>query len=80
VLGYPSAVPDLRPLVSGFSQRGPLFAPRAVCVGFVMYRVALGQIFLQMLPFSFVFIPPPLLHLSSIQSGVLTVSWLAAAV
>jgi hypothetical protein len=38
-------------LVSSLSPSGPGFVPRLVRVGFVMDRVALGQVFLQGLRF-----------------------------
>jgi hypothetical protein len=39
------AVPKLRRLVSGFPQRKPGFEPRSGDVGFVVNKVALGQVF-----------------------------------
>jgi hypothetical protein len=48
----PRAVPLLRRLVAGLSQRRPGFDPRAVDVGFVVDKVALGQVFLKELRFS----------------------------
>jgi len=39
-------------LVAGFSLQRPRFSPRPVHVGFVMDRVALGHVFLQVLQFS----------------------------
>jgi hypothetical protein len=46
------AVPWLRLLVAGLSPQRPGFAPRSIHVGFVVDRVALGQVFLQVLRFS----------------------------
>jgi hypothetical protein len=59
------AVPQLRRLVVGFSQRRPKFAPRSVHVGSVVDIVVLGQVFLRVLRFSSVHIIPPLLHIHS---------------
>jgi hypothetical protein len=53
------AVPWLRSLVAGLSPRRPGFAPRSIHVGFVMDKVALGQVFLRVLRFSPVNIIPP---------------------
>jgi hypothetical protein len=53
------AVPWLRRLVAGLSPRSPVFAPRSVHVGFVVDKVALGQVFLRVLRFSPVSIVPP---------------------
>jgi hypothetical protein len=40
------AVPWLRSLVAGLSPRRPGFAPGSIHVGFVVDKVALGQVFL----------------------------------
>jgi len=40
-----TAVPQLRRLVTGFSPQRPAFSPRVGRVGFVVNKVALGQIF-----------------------------------
>jgi hypothetical protein len=45
------AVPHLRRLVSGILPRRPGFTPRPIHVGFVVDKVALGQVFLQVLRF-----------------------------
>jgi hypothetical protein len=45
------SVPWLRRLVSGLSSRRDGFAPRSVHVGFVMKKLALGQVFLRFLRF-----------------------------
>jgi hypothetical protein len=45
-------VPWLRPLVASLFTQRPLFNPGPVHVTFLVDRVALGQIFLQILPFS----------------------------
>jgi hypothetical protein len=41
------AMPWIRRLVVGFSQRTPGFSPRLVHVGFVVDKVGLEQVFLQ---------------------------------
>jgi hypothetical protein len=46
------AMPWLRSLVAGFSPRRPGFAPGSIHVGFVVDKVAVGQIFLRGLRFS----------------------------
>jgi hypothetical protein len=46
------AVPWLRSLAAGLSPRRPGFAPGWIHVGFVVDKVALGQVFLQVLRFS----------------------------
>jgi hypothetical protein len=54
-------VPWLRWLVAGLSPRRPGFDPGSVHVGFVVDKVALGQVFPRVLRFSPVnFIPPVL--------------------
>jgi hypothetical protein len=57
------AVPWLRSLVTGLSPRRPGFAPRSIHVGFVVDKVALGQVFLRVLRFSPANIIPPLPHI-----------------
>jgi hypothetical protein len=51
--------PWLRSLVAGLSPRRPGFVPGSIHVGFVMDKVALGQVFLRVLLFSPVNIIPP---------------------
>jgi hypothetical protein len=46
------AVPCLRSLVAGLSPRRHGFAPGSIHVGFVVDKVALGQVSLQVLRFS----------------------------
>jgi hypothetical protein len=46
------AVPWLRRLVAGLSPWRPEFTPRSIHVGFVVDKVALGQVFLRVLQFS----------------------------
>jgi hypothetical protein len=67
-------VPWLKQLVTGFSPQKPGFKPGSVHVGFVVEKVALGQVFLQVLWFSPVSIIPPLLSklISSVRFQVLT--------
>jgi hypothetical protein len=49
-------------LVAGLSPRRPGFAPGPIYVGFVVDRVALGQVLLRVLRFSPVIIIPPGFH------------------
>ena len=56
------AVPWLRRLVAGLPPRRPRFDPGLVYVGFVVDKVALGQVFPRVLRFSPVNIIPPVLH------------------
>ena len=56
------AVPWLRPLVAGLSPRTPGFDPGSVHLGFVVDKVAVGQVFLRILRFSPVNFIPPVLH------------------
>jgi hypothetical protein len=42
-------VPWLRSLLAGLSPRRPGFAPESIHVGFVVDKVALGQVFLRVL-------------------------------
>jgi hypothetical protein len=46
-------MPLLRRLVAGLSPRRPAFATRSVHVGFVVDKVALGQVFLRVLVFPY---------------------------
>jgi hypothetical protein len=62
------AVPWPRSLVAGLSPRRPGFAPGPINVGFVVDKVALGQVFLRVIPFSPVNIVPPSLS-KLISSG-----------
>jgi hypothetical protein len=61
-------VPWLRSLVAGLSPRRPGFTPGSIHVGFVVEKVALGQVFLWVLRFSPVIIIPPSLS-KLISSG-----------
>jgi hypothetical protein len=49
--------------VNNLSQRRPGFVPRSVHVGFVVDKVALGQVSFRVLPFSPVSIIPPYLSI-----------------
>jgi hypothetical protein len=60
-------VPWLRSLVAGLSPRRPGFAPGAIHVGFVLDKVALGQVFILVIQFSPVNIIP--LSLSKLISS-----------
>jgi hypothetical protein len=53
------AVPWLRQLVAGLSPRSPGFVTGSIHVGFVVEKVALGQVSLRVLRFSPVNIIPP---------------------
>jgi hypothetical protein len=55
-------VPWLRRLVAGIRPRRPGFDPGSVHVGFVVDKVALGQVFLRVLRFLPVSFIPPVLH------------------
>jgi hypothetical protein len=56
------AVPWLRLLVAGLSPRKPEFDPGSVRVGFLVDKVALGQVFSRVLRFSPVNFIPPVFH------------------
>jgi hypothetical protein len=56
------AVPWLRRLVAGLSPRRPGFDAGSVNVGFVVDKVALGQVFPRVLRFIPVNFIPPVLH------------------
>jgi hypothetical protein len=64
----PLAVPWLRQLVASLRLWRPRFVPGSVHVGFMVDKVALGQVFLQVLLFPPVSIIPPGLH-TRISSG-----------
>jgi hypothetical protein len=55
-------VPRFRLLVTGLSPRRPRFVSGAVHVGFVVDKVALGQVYLRVLLFSLVNNIPPWLR------------------
>jgi hypothetical protein len=57
------AMPWLKWLVTGLSLQRAGFLPKSIHVGFVVDKVALGQVFLRVLRFSPVIIIPPLLHI-----------------
>ena len=56
------AVPWLRRLVAGLSPLRPGFDPGSVHVGFVVDKVALGQVFPRVLWFASANVIPPVLH------------------
>jgi hypothetical protein len=56
------AVPWLRRLVADLSPQRPGFDPGSAHVGFVVDKLALGQVFLRVLRFSPVHVIPPVLH------------------
>jgi hypothetical protein len=56
-------VPWLRQLVDSMSLQRPGLHPRLVIVGFVVDRVAVGQVFLLVLWFSHVGIIPAIFHI-----------------
>jgi hypothetical protein len=58
------SVPRLRSLVAGLSPRRSGFAPGSIHVGFVVDKVALGQVFLRVLRF-----PLSIYHSRLISSG-----------
>jgi hypothetical protein len=57
-----AAVPWLRRLAAGLPPRRSMFDPGSVRVGFVVDKVALGQVFPRVLRFSPVNFIPPVLH------------------
>jgi hypothetical protein len=59
------AVSYLRRLVTVLSPRRPEFAPGSINVGFVVDKVALGQVFLRVLPFFLGNLIPPWLSILS---------------
>jgi hypothetical protein len=64
------AVSWLRRVVAGFPPQRPAFDPRSGHVGFVVYNVVLGQVFLRVLLFPLpILIPPTAPHSSSIIWG-----------
>jgi hypothetical protein len=71
------AVPYLRRLVVGFSPRRSGFEPKAGLAGFVVDKVALGQVFLEYFSFPCQFSFHRLLHTHHL-SGVGTIGQLVA--
>jgi hypothetical protein len=61
--------PRLKLLVAGLSSRSSRFEPGSIHVGFVVDRVALGQVFLRDLRFSPVSIIPPSLSILVYHPG-----------
>jgi hypothetical protein len=68
--GCHRAMPWLRSLVAGLSPRRPRFAPGSIHVGFVVVKVALGQVFLRVLRFSRQYIIPPSLSETHVIWGM----------
>jgi hypothetical protein len=66
------AVPWLRRLVAGLPPRRFGFDPGSVCVGFVVYKVALGQVFPRVLQFSPLNFIPPVLHYTGKRKKLIT--------
>ena len=62
-------MPLLGRLVADLSSRRPGFDPDSVHVGFVVNKVALGQVFPRVLRFSAVNVIPPVLHYSIAPVG-----------
>jgi hypothetical protein len=69
-LHFTEAVPWLRRLGAGLSQRNPAFALGSVHVGFVVDSVLLGQVFLRVLRFFFFNNIPPWLSILIYHLGV----------
>jgi hypothetical protein len=67
------AVPELRRLVTGFPSRRPGFDPRSGHVGFVVDKVALGQVFSEYFGFHCRFSFHWLLHTHQLSSGAGTI-------
>jgi hypothetical protein len=74
------AVPYLRPLVANFPPRRPGFEPRSGHVGFVVDKVALGQVFSEYFGFPFQFSFHRLLHIHHLSFGAGTIGQLVADV
>jgi hypothetical protein len=74
------AVPKLRLLVVSFPQRWLGFEPRSSLVGFVVDKVALGQVFSEYFDFPYQFSFHRLLHIHHLLSGAGTVDQLVADV
>jgi hypothetical protein len=62
VLSKVMIVPWFRQLVAGLSPRRPVLDPGSIHVGFVVDKMALGQVFPRVLRFSPVNFIPPVLH------------------
>jgi hypothetical protein len=74
------AVPLPRLLVSGFPPRRPEFDPRSSQVGFVVDKVAVGQVSSEQFSFSRQFSLHRLLHTHHLSSEAGTISQIAADV
>jgi hypothetical protein len=68
------AVPWLRELVAGLSSQRPGFNPGSVYVGFVVEKMALGQVFPLVLRFSPLSFIPPVLHYTGKRKNELSLS------
>jgi hypothetical protein len=74
------AVPYLRRLVAGFPPRLPRFDPRSGHVGFVVDKVALGQVFSEYFCFPCQFSFHRLLHTHHLSTGAGTIGQMVADV
>jgi hypothetical protein len=79
-LGSMLAVPYLRPLVAGFPPLPPGFEPRLDNVGFVVDKVALGQVFSEHFGFPCKFSYHRLLYTHHLSPGAGTIGHLVADV
>jgi hypothetical protein len=79
VVNWQAGRTRLRRLVASLSQRRPVFVQRSVHMGFVVDKVALGQVFLRLLWLSHQYNPTVALY-THISSGGWTIGPLAAAV
>ena len=57
------AVPLFRRLVAGLSPRRPELNPRSVCLGFMVEKVALGQVFFRVIRSFRVIVIQPMPHI-----------------
>jgi hypothetical protein len=74
------AVPQLRRLVAGFLSRRHGFEPRSGHVGFIVDKVALGQVFSEYFGFPCHFSLHRLLHIHHLSFGAGTIGQLVADV
>jgi hypothetical protein len=80
VLCYGLIYVELRRLVAGFPPRRPWFDPRSSHVGFVVDKVALGQVFYEYYGFPCQLSFHRLLHTHHLSSGAGTVGKIVADV
>jgi hypothetical protein len=66
-------VPQLRRLLAGFPPRRPGFEPSSRYVGYLVDKVALGQVFSEYFEFPCQFSSHLLLHTYHLSSGVCTI-------